>query len=184
MVERFNKTLRDIMWKTFTIEEHNEWVDRLPEIVDQYNNKVHSAIKMTPLEASELSKHKEKRLMNDQYSNSLGPIGKPKFELADWVRVLRTKDKFEKGYTARWSKEIFQSVRIDVNKPITYYLKDENGDMEKGIFYENELQKTKQKPEVPAPLTNEIKIDDWRYIETKSKKKFADIEVHVMVNNK
>ena len=139
---------------------------------------------MTPLEASELSKHKEKRLMNDQYSNSLGPIGKPKFELTDWVRVLRTKDKFEKGYTARWSKEIFQIVRIDVNKPITYYLKDENGDMEKGFFYKNELQKTKQKPEVPAPLTNEIKINDWKYIETKSKKKFADIEVHVMVDGK
>ena len=77
-----------------------------------------------------------------------------------------------------------QIVRIDVNKPITYYLKDENGEMEPGIFYQNELLKTSQKPEEKKPLTNEIPVDDWRYVITKSKKKFADIEVHTKEDGK
>ena len=181
VVERFNKTLKDWMWQDFTVEEHNKWVDRLPDLISKYNDKVHSALKMSPTEASELSNKQEKKLTKLEYAKSVGPVGKPKFQLEDWVRVLRTKERFEKGYTTRWSKQIYQIVRIDLNTPITYYIQDENGEMEKGLYYENELQKTKQQPETTrSPLTNEIPVDDWRYVKTKSKKKFDDIEVHTL----
>ena len=43
-----------------------------------------------------------------------------------------------------WSEEIFIIKKIKNTVPWTYVLNDLNGDENIGIFYENELQKTKQ----------------------------------------
>jgi transposase InsO family protein len=52
MVERFNRTLKSIMWKNLTELQSNDWVSILPALMDEYNNKYHSTIKMTPNQAS------------------------------------------------------------------------------------------------------------------------------------
>ena len=51
---------------------------------------------------------------------------------------------FEKGYTPRWTEEIFVVSEVRYTDPITYKLKDFNGEEIKGSFYEQELQKTTQ----------------------------------------
>ena len=51
VVERFNCTLKQMMSK-FTFQGHKKWLKILPEIIDKYNNKVHSTIKTTPMKAS------------------------------------------------------------------------------------------------------------------------------------
>ena len=43
-----------------------------------------------------------------------------------------------------WSEEIFIIKKIKNTVPWTYDLNDLNGDKNIGLFYENELQKTKQ----------------------------------------
>ena len=48
VVERLNRTLKQMMWKQFTIQGHQKWVKMLPEILTNYNNKIHSSIKTTP----------------------------------------------------------------------------------------------------------------------------------------
>ena len=53
MCERLNRTLKTIMWKKFTINGNQKWVKILPEVLKEYNNKIHSVIKTTPIEASE-----------------------------------------------------------------------------------------------------------------------------------
>ena len=53
VVERFNCTLKQMMFKKFTSQGHKKWLKILPKIIDKYNNKVHSAIKTTPMKASE-----------------------------------------------------------------------------------------------------------------------------------
>ena len=42
-----------LMSKKFTSQGHKKWLKILPEIIDKYNNKVHSTIKTTPMKASE-----------------------------------------------------------------------------------------------------------------------------------
>jgi len=45
--------MKDRMFKYFTSNNTNKYIDVLPELVHQYNNTVHSTIKMTPIQASQ-----------------------------------------------------------------------------------------------------------------------------------
>ena len=55
VVERWNRTIKNKMWKQFTIQGNTQYLDMLPKILKQYNNTKHSSIKMTPTEASKKS---------------------------------------------------------------------------------------------------------------------------------
>ena len=52
MIERFNRTIKEKMIKYFFANNKRKYVDILDLLVDQYNNTIHSSIKMTPKEAS------------------------------------------------------------------------------------------------------------------------------------
>ena len=52
VVERWNRTIKNKMWKQFTIQGNTQYLDMLPTILKQYNNTKHSSIQMTPTEAS------------------------------------------------------------------------------------------------------------------------------------
>jgi len=68
----------------------------------------------------------------------------PKFSVDDKVRITKKKSIFEKGYTPRWTEEVFTVSEVRYTDPITYKLNDFNGEEIKGSFYEQELQKTTQ----------------------------------------
>ena len=56
------------------------------------------------------------------------------------MRISRAKVTFEKGYEAKWSKEIFRIHRVlEWRKPHVYELSDLTGEVIDGIFYEQEL---------------------------------------------
>ena len=46
VIERFNRTLKNIMWKYFTTNNTRFYLDALDQMVKNYNDKVHSTIKM------------------------------------------------------------------------------------------------------------------------------------------
>ena len=52
VIERFNRTIKENMFKYFSANNTRKYVDVLELLVDQYNNTIHSSIKMTPKEAS------------------------------------------------------------------------------------------------------------------------------------
>ena len=66
VIERFNHTLKDEMYKYFTVNNTYKYFDVLPDLINEYNNNKHSKIKMTPTEAS--MKYNEKVIQNDVYS--------------------------------------------------------------------------------------------------------------------
>ena len=59
---------------------------------------------------------------------------KPKFKIGDKVRISKYKRTFEKGYTTRWSEEIFTITTIQNTNPVTYKIKDLNDEEIKGSF--------------------------------------------------
>ena len=67
-----------------------------------------------------------------------------KFKVGDKVRITKKKSIFEKGYTPRWTEEIFTVTELRYTDPPTYKITDMNGEELKGSFYEQELQKTEQ----------------------------------------
>ncbi|XP_044005577.1 uncharacterized protein LOC122850507 [Aphidius gifuensis] len=50
IVERLNRTLKNLMWKKFTLQGSYKWQKILPDILQQYNNTKHRTIKMKPLD--------------------------------------------------------------------------------------------------------------------------------------
>lgn len=146
IVERFNKTLKHNMWFYFTSNNTRRWVDILPTLIDAYNAKKHSKLRMSPEDAS-LEKNKAKVfLVNNPISDDKGPKRVPKFEIGDIVRISRKKGTFEKGFHPNFSQEMFEVIEIDVpdssKEPITYRLRDQHEEIE-GSFYEPELVKVK-----------------------------------------
>ena len=68
-----------------------------------------------------------------------------KFKVGDYVRVSKYKNIFAKGYTPNWSEEVFVVFnKIKNTVPWTYVVRDLNGELITGSFYEKELQKTSQ----------------------------------------
>lgn len=67
----------------------------------------------------------------------------PKYHVGDNVRIVKLKQKFDKGYEQGWSTEIFQVAEVFKTVPVTYRLKDFNSEEIEGRFYEPELQKVK-----------------------------------------
>ena len=52
VVERFNRTFKNMMYKKFTENDNTIFYNILDELVNNYNSKYHSTIKMTPIEGS------------------------------------------------------------------------------------------------------------------------------------
>ena len=144
IVERWNRTMKNRMWKMFSANNNTVYWDKLDILVDDYNNTKHSSIKMTPTKASE--KENEEKVFANLYGDLiyLKPK-KPKFSIGDKVRISKYKRRvFDKGYTPNWSEEVFVLDEILLTKPVTYILDDLQGEEIKGSFYEKELQKAKQ----------------------------------------
>ena len=136
VAERFIKTLKNKIYKHMTTIGKNVYFNDLDDIVDKYNNSIHSSIKMKPKDVTDDS--------FVEYSEETNKKS-PKFKVGDNVRILKYKNIFAKGYTSYWSKEVFFVNKVQNTVPWTYLFNDLNGEEIKGSFYEKKLQKTNQK---------------------------------------
>src|SRR6266581_9743409 len=103
VIERFNRTIEEWLWRKFTEQGNQKWVKILPELVDIYNNKIHRSIKVSPIEASNNpQKIKDITNTNNFYNENNYPQKKAKFKINDRVRIFKYKSKFEKGYTSKF----------------------------------------------------------------------------------
>lgn len=142
MAERVIRTLKERIHKSFNLRGTYNWVDVLQEITRNYNNTVHSTTGLRPVA---VTKHNELDVLKTCYG-----IGEKKtnprkvvFSEGMIVRISKEKSLFDKGYTPRWSCELFKIVRaVTTTDPPTYLLEDLQGNPIKGCFYTEELQKT------------------------------------------
>ena len=83
---------------------------------------------------------------DDSYAEYNEDINKldPKFKVGDYVRILKCKNIFTKGYTPNWPEEVFVVSKIKNTVPWIYVVSDLNGEEITGTFYEKDLQKTSQ----------------------------------------
>jgi len=143
VIERFNRTLKQMMFKLFTESGSQKWLHLLSDVVKTYNNKVHRTIGTTPQKASDNPKTIIYKVYKNNFENELMSLKKkPKFKVGDRVRMFKWKSLFEKGYTAKWTHEIFIVSKINNTTPVTYEVEAQDGEEIIGKFYENELQHT------------------------------------------
>ena len=118
-----------------TLISKNVYIDKLDDIVNEYNNTHHTTIKMKPIDVKDNTHINTDKDTNDK---------DPKFKVGDRVRIPKYKNIFAKGYTPNWSEEIFDIKNVKNTVPCTYVINDLNGEEITGTFYEKELQKTSQ----------------------------------------
>jgi len=137
VVERFNRTLKDKMFRYFTHRNTRRYVDALDDLLHSYNNTHHRSIGMAP---SEVNKTNEDVVRARLYPTKPKSF-KWKYDVGDRVRIAMQRQPFRKGYLGQWSEEIFEiAVRLPT-MPVTYELRDFVGEAIKGRFYEAEIQK-------------------------------------------
>ena len=135
LAERFIRTLKTKICKYMTSISKNVYIDKLNDIVNEYNNTYHRTIKMKPVDVKDNTYIDSNKEVNDK---------DPKFKVGDHVRISKYKNIFAKGYTPNWSEEVFVIKKVKNTVPWTYIINDLNGEEIIGTFYEKELQKTNQ----------------------------------------
>ena len=141
VAERFIRTLKNKLFKHMSAISKNIYFDVLDDIVNRYNNTVHSTIKMKPIEVTDDYYAEYNQHPTELHSNKRNP----KFKVGNNVRISKYKKIFAKGYTPNWSEEVFFINKITNTVPWTYAISDLNGEEITRSFYEKELQKTSQK---------------------------------------
>ena len=99
------------MFKYFSANNTRKYVDVLDLLVDQYNNTIHSSMKMTPKEASR--KENENKVCRNLYPEFGGKTLVPKFLIGDNVRITKKKNLFDKGYTQGGRKMFLKYLRLN-----------------------------------------------------------------------
>lgn len=140
IVERVNRTLKNLMWKEFSFHGHYRWIDLLADIVKKYNNMKHNTIGMEP---AKVTKKYESKLLRTVYSKMKQVVKKTKFKIGDHVRISKYRGIFDKQYTPNWSTEIFTVRKVQMTNPTTYLLIDMDKVNIEGGFYQEQLQKVK-----------------------------------------
>ena len=146
VIERFNRSLRELMMKEFVKNNNTVWYGILPKLMKIYNNRYHSTITMKPIE---VNKSNERYIKENIYTyDKTTKI--PRFKIGDLVRnSLKRRHIFDKPTSSiKWSEGLFKIHSINKSNVITYKIKDLNDEIIEGIFYEEELQKTKNTSQV------------------------------------
>ena len=135
VVERWKRTTKNIMWKYFTANSTQKYIDVLPSMVDKYNSTYHRSIKLTPSDARNPSNYQH--VYNALYGN-VRKSTSPKFHVVDKVRITRKKGTL--GFTPNWTEELLTISSVEATNPTTYTIKDQLGEPVRGSFYEQQLQ--------------------------------------------
>ena len=148
--ERFYRTIRDLLKKIVFERGDANWIDELPTITKQYNNRIHSSTKLSPKDAS-LKKNE-----GFVYKNLLDKRKKvkPKYEIGDLIRTADLKKTFSKGDTTNWSYKLYKITEI-INDTIPSYKIDNLSER----YNESLLKKTDLTMKENNSVMKKIKID-------------------------
>ena len=136
VVERFNRSLKSLIYKHFTAKNSYRWIDVLPKLLQTYNNRWHRSIKEKPIN---VCSENEKQIWNSLYGKRY-PITNRALRPGQLVRISKKNGKFEKGYLPNFSEEVFKINKVSHLQPMRYVVHDLNGEPTKGTFVYEELQ--------------------------------------------
>ena len=142
-VERFNRTIRDLLKRPVFERCDSNWIDVLTTITKQYNNKVHSSTKLTPIQAS-LKKNE-----GYVYKNLLDKRKKikPKYEIGDFVRTADLKKTFSKCDTTNWPYKLYTITETIKDTIPSYHIDNLSERYNESLLKKAELS-LKQKKDV------------------------------------
>ena len=156
--ERVIKTIKIKLYKMFTQFNSYNYIKHLDNVVEAYNNSKHTGLLgMTPNQVHKITDEVAltdltKKMVNQKYSN-YGGIKRGRWQLDLSVRDIipvnthvrllgiNADNIFNKSYQALYTDVVFEVDSVNLNtNPITYTLRDLNGEKIEGRIYRNELK--------------------------------------------
>lgn len=138
LVERFNRTLKEKMFRYFTHHNTLRYLDILPKLMSAYNNRPHGSLDgLRPVDVNRGNQEEVWKILYGKDDKKL----KGKFRIGEYVRISKLRGVFKKGYTTGWTEEIFRIENILETVPVTYKISDLDGEVLEGIFYHEELSR-------------------------------------------
>ena len=104
VAKRFIRTFKSKIYKCMTSISKNVYIDKLDDVVNEYNNTYHRTIKMKPIDVKDNTYINIDKEFNDK---------DPKFKVGDHVRISKYKNIFVKCYTPNRCEEIFVTKEIE-----------------------------------------------------------------------
>ena len=102
------RTLKTKIHKYMTSVSRNMYIDKLDDIVNEYNNAYHRTIKMKSFDVKVNAYIDFSKEVNDKDSN---------FKIGNYVKISKYKNIFAKGYTPNWSEESFMIKEVKNKVP-------------------------------------------------------------------
>ena len=90
VAKRFIRAIKNKIYKYMTSISKYVYIDKLDDIVNEYNNTYHRTIKMKPIDVKDCAYINIDKEVNEN---------DPKFKVGDHVRISKYKNIFAKGYT-------------------------------------------------------------------------------------
>ena len=140
IAERFIRTIKGRVFRYFTHNRTDRYIDVLDKLVESYNKTYHRSIGMPP---NEVNDDNEVKIWHRLYGGLQLTNYNFKFSVGDHVRIQEHRATFRKGYEGAWTEEIFKIVKRLPRHPPVYRIVDYDNEPITGTFYENELQKVK-----------------------------------------
>lgn len=143
VIERFNRTLRDKLWRAFYYQGSYNFNEVLQPIVEGYNNSIHSETGYAPALVRQRDVFS---IYMKKYEKLTREIRHPRFRVGQYVRLsISAGSPFSRGYTQNYTEEVFRIGRVQTRhktgllpRPV-YHLIDLDGDVLRGTAYEEEL---------------------------------------------
>ena len=126
VAERMIQTLKGRLEKFLWQNKTKRYIDVLQTVIDNYNRTPHRSIGMPPIKVNRSNTEKIFKKLYKDYSLQRDP----RLRIGDKVRIARLKTIFEKGYTRRWSLEIYTIVSAKSRGGVDYYkVADQSGNI-------------------------------------------------------
>ena len=108
IAERVIRTIRNLLKKPIFLAGEASWINELPSVIKQYNNTIHSSMKMTPVQASK--KSNEKLVYTNLEDQRVSQ--QPKFKLGQLVRTADIKKVFSKWDSTNYSYKLYTVTEV------------------------------------------------------------------------
>ena len=108
IVERFNRTIKEMIEKYLQSTNTKTIINVLPKLVENYNNSYHSTIGMAPNEVTDETKH----IAQINLINNLHSPPRKRLKVGDQVRVQVKPKSFVKGYKPKFSKAVYTITEV------------------------------------------------------------------------
>ncbi len=172
VVERFNGTLKRVLFKIFQNRNSFRWIDVLDRCVEQYNNTRNRGIKnKTPKELFEdanLRKEIREKVI-ERLKKSNKTVNEKILKIGDLVRVQKKKEKDIKA-DQNFSSDIYTITKVLTSKNeytlTQYQLKNTDGTVVKGYYNITEL----------LPITKAVKPPEKRILNENNKRVIRRID--------